>query len=56
MARSEEKKLIFSVHESTKMTYGGQKKNPERMPPVRIPVVGLRTKILFGERCLGKKF
>jgi hypothetical protein len=52
MARYEEKRLIFSVRESTKMTLGGHKRNPERMPPVRIPVVGLRTKILLGERCL----
>jgi hypothetical protein len=56
MARSEEKKLIFSVRESTKMTLGGHKRNSERMPSVKIPVVGQRTKILFGERCLGKKF
>jgi hypothetical protein len=33
-----------------------EKGNQRRIPPVRITVAKLRTKILVGERCLEKKF
>jgi len=33
-----------------------EKGNQRRIPPVRITPAKLRTKILVGERCLGKKF
>jgi hypothetical protein len=39
-----------------RLPFVAEKGNQRRIPPVRITPAKLRTKILVGERCLGKKF